>query len=88
MRGKHITLNVGTNDILKRELPNFPFPDNRRPCRMRWKKALTHLMHKLEASYIRQVFICEIPKFAQMQDMSNAERYFLGYNTDSRLEFQ
>ena len=73
MRGKHITLNLGSNDILKRELPNYPFPSTRRPCRMRWEKALKHLMHKFEASYVREVFICEIPKF-QFPRMSRRER--------------
>ena len=76
MRGKHVTLNLGTNDILKRELPNYPHQGGR-PCRMRWEKALTHLFHKFEASFIREVLICEIPKFHFISpEMSTEERYF------------
>ena len=87
MRGKHVTLNLGTNDILKRELPNYPHQGGR-PCRMRWEKALTHLFHKFEASFIREVLICEIPKFQFISpEMSTEERYFFGQVTDSRPSF-
>ena len=72
MRGKHITLNLGSNDILKRELPNYQYARN--PCKMRWEKALTHLMHKFEASYVQEVFICEIPRFQYIPQMSRNER--------------
>ena len=83
IRGKHITLNLGSNDILKRELPNYEY--SRNPCKMRWQKALTHLMHKLEASYVQEVFILEIPKFDYIPNMSMDERYFLGFATGSRI---
>ena len=72
MRGKHIKLNLGTNDILKRKLPNYQF--SRNPCRMRWQKALTHFMQKLEASYYQEVLICEIPQFDYIPQMSRNER--------------
>ena len=41
---------------------------------MRWQKALTHLMHKLEASYVQEVYICEIPQFDYIPQMSRNER--------------
>lgn len=82
MEGKHVTLNIGSNDVLKRELPDFNY--DRNPIRMKWKKAFTIIMHKFMESQIREVFICSIPKF-NVPDVDNVERFFKRVRVDCRL---
>lgn len=72
MEGKHVTLNLGSNDVLKRKLPDFNY--DRNPICMHWDKAFKIIMHKFMESGIREVFICTIPNFI-VPDVDIVERF-------------
>ena len=82
MAGKHVTLNIGSNDVLKRALPDFNY--DRNPIRMHWDNAFKIIMHKFMETGIREVFICSIPNFV-VPDVDNIERFFNWVEVDCRL---
>ena len=72
--GKHVSLQLGSNDLLKRELPRFPFPQNRRSITLKWTRAYNIILQKFRYSGVREVLVLEIPNFS-FQDGSDEERY-------------
>ena len=72
LAGKSIILVLGSNDVLKRKLPDFDY--DRNPISMNWEPALKILLHKLNESRVREVFISTIPNFV-VPDVERAERY-------------
>lgn len=82
MEGKHVTLNIGSNDVLKRELPDFNY--DRNPIRMKWDNAFKIIMHKFIESRVREVFICSIPDFV-VPDVDIVERFLKRNLIDCRL---
>ena len=84
MEGKHVTLNLGSNDVLKRKLPDFNY--DRNPIGMKWDNAFKIMMHKFIESNITGVFICLIPNFV-VPDVDIVERLFKRVKIDCRLFF-
>ena len=78
--GKHVSIQLGSNDLLKRELPRFPFPQNRRSITLKWTRAYNIILQKFRYSGVREVLVLEIPNFP-FQDGSDEERYILAPRT-------
>ena len=84
MEGKHVTLNLGSNDVLKRKLPDFNY--DRNPIGMKWDNAFKILMFKFIESNIRELFICTIPNFV-VPAADIVERFYKRIKIDCRLFF-
>ena len=82
MEGKHVTLNLGSNDVLKRKLPDFNY--DRNPIGMKWDNAFKILMFKFIESNIRELFICTIPNFV-VPAADIEERFLKRIEIDCRL---
>ena len=75
LAGKHITLQLGSNDLLKRELREFPFPPRKKSITVKWSRAFNIILQKFRFSGVREVLLLQIPNF-EFNNMTQAERYF------------
>jgi len=77
LRDKRVVLQLGSNDLLKREvLPQYPFRRGRKSISIKWDKALNIILQKLRHSTVYEVLLLDIPDF-QFVDITEDERYFL-----------
>ena len=86
LHGKHISIQLGSNDLLKREiLPEFPFQDGRSSINLKWSRAFNIILQKMRYSAVREVYLLDIPNFDWPSEMTPAERYFFNHALLNRL---
>ena len=71
---KQVVLQLGSNDLLKREVPQYPFERPRSTINVKWGKALNIIMQKLRFSAVYELLLLDIPEFPLL-DMATGERY-------------
>jgi len=73
LRDKQVVLQLGSNDLLKREVPQYPFENRRKTINVKWGRALNIIMQKLRFSAVYEVILLDIPEFPFL-NMTTGER--------------
>lgn len=73
LRDKQVVLQLGSNDLLKREVPQYPFERRRKTINVKWGRALNIIMQKLRFSAVYEVILLDIPEFPFL-NMTTGER--------------
>ena len=73
LRDKQVVLQLGSNDLLKREIPQYPFERRRKTINVKWGRALNIIMQKLRFSAVYEVILLDVPEFPFL-NMTTGER--------------
>ena len=82
LRDKQVIFQLGSNDLLKREVPQYPYQRRKNTINVKWGKALNIMMQKMRFSAVYEVILMDIPEFPFL-DMTTGERYI---SIKSRLD--
>ena len=74
LRDKQVVLQLGSNDLLKRGIPQYPSEPQRRTINVKWARALNIIMQKLRFSAVYEVILLDVPEFPYI-DIPAGERY-------------
>ena len=73
LRDKQVVLQLGSNDLLKREIPQYPFERQKKTINLKWGRALNIIMQKLRFSAVYEVILLDVPEFPFL-NMTTGER--------------
>ena len=74
LRDKQVIFQLGSNDLLKREVPQYPYQRRKNTINVKWGKALNIMLQKMRFSAVYEVILMDIPEFPFL-DITTGERY-------------
>ena len=74
LRDKQVVFQLGSNDLLKREVPQYPYQRRKNTINVKWGKALNIMLQKMRFSAVYEVILMDVPEFPLL-DMTTGERY-------------